>query len=202
MPTRDRSHLRRRTRKALLEAGADLLRQGAQPTMADVARDAGVSRATAYRYFDSIDALLCEAPVDAVVPPTEALFADARAATVEERVALAQRALHDVSWRNAPQLRAMLAHTLKRSIEPGGRAQVPLRQNRRQPMIEAALAPVRERLDGDRYAVLAAALALVFGTEAMVVFQDVLQLDEDRARTVEDWTVRALVRAALQEGPG
>jgi AcrR family transcriptional regulator len=199
VPVRDRSHLRRRTRKALLEAGARLLRQAGQPTMADVAREAGVSRATAYRYFDSVDALFCEAPVDAVVPLTEDLLAEAGTAAVEERVALAQRALHDVSWRNAPQLRAMLAHTLKRSIEPGRQAEVPLRQNRRLPMIEAALSPARERLDRERYRVLSAALALLFGTEAMIVFQDVLQIDEEEARTVEDWAVRALVRAALQE---
>jgi AcrR family transcriptional regulator len=202
MPAGDRSHLRRRTRKALLEAGARLLRQGEQPTMADIAAAAQVSRATAYRYFDSADALLCEAPVDAVVPPPEDLFEQHDAASVEERVVAAERVLHEVSWRNAPQLRAMLAHTLRVSLDSDRHSDVPLRQNRRIPMIEAALTPARSRLDDATYAKLCAALALVFGTESMVVFQDVLQMNEDRARDVKDWAARALVRAALQEAGG
>jgi AcrR family transcriptional regulator len=199
MPAGDRSHLRRRTRKALLEAGARLLRQGEQPTMADIAVAARVSRATAYRYFDSVDALLCEAPVDAVVPPPDDLFEQHADASLEERVVWAERVLHEVSWRNAPQLRAMLAHSLRVSLDADRTGNVPLRQNRRLPMIEAALAPVHSRLDEATYVKLCAALALVFGTESMVVFQDVLQMDEAQARGVTDWAVRALVRAALRE---
>jgi len=43
---------------------------------------------------------------------------------------------------------------------------------------------------------LTQALALVIGTEAMVVFKDVLQLDDARARKVKRWAIRALVDAA------
>jgi AcrR family transcriptional regulator len=199
VPNRDRSNQRQRTRKDLLRAGARMLRRGDQPTMADIAVEAKVSRATVYRYFDSIDALLCEAPVDEVVPAPEELFADADRLSVADRVALAERTLHEVSWRNAPQLRAMLAHTLRQSLDPS-RDGVPLRQNRRVPLIEAALAPARDQLDDATYAKLCAALALIFGTEAMVVFEDVLQMDEDEAREVKQWAVRVLVDGAMGEG--
>jgi hypothetical protein len=46
---------------------------------------------------------------------------------------------------------------------------------------------------------LRAALALVFGTESMIVFKDVLDLDERTARRVKAWAAQALVRAALAE---
>ena len=46
------------------------------------------------------------------------------------------------------------------------------------------------------------ALALIFGTESMIVFSDVLGLDEKAARKVKSWAARALVRAAANESRG
>lgn len=40
------------------------------------------------------------------------------------------------------------------------------------------------------------ALALVVGTEVMVVFKDVLQLDDAESRKVKRWAIRALGEAA------
>ena len=40
--------------------------------------------------------------------------------------------------------------------------------------------------------------ALVFGTESMIVFRDVLQMSPGRARKVKSWAVQTLVRAALE----
>ena len=40
------------------------------------------------------------------------------------------------------------------------------------------------------------ALALIIGTEGMIVFKDVLQLHDSEARKVKRWTIRALVEAA------
>ena len=56
--TAGRPNQRRRTRKDLLDAATRLMRQGRKPSLEEVAEEALVSRATAYRYFASIDALL------------------------------------------------------------------------------------------------------------------------------------------------
>jgi len=71
-----------------------------------------------------------------------------------------------------------------------------LRQNRRSPLIEAALEPARADLDPE--APLVDALALIIGTEAMVTLQDVLQLDDARARAVKAWAIAALLGAAMR----
>jgi hypothetical protein len=52
------------------------------------------------------------------------------------------------------------------------------------------------------YRKLCAALALLFGPEAMVVFRDVLQADAAEARQIKSWAVRTLVQAALAESEG
>jgi AcrR family transcriptional regulator len=196
-----RVNQRRRTRKDLLAAAARLLKGGRTPDMDAVAEAAMVSRATAYRYFPSVEALLVEAPLDGTVPAPDDVFAGDRSTDPVARVEKAEAAMHAAVYRNEPQLRAMLAASLERTSNAaaGASADVPVRQNRRTPLIEAALAPARGRLTDGAYDNLRAALALVFGTESMIVFKDVLDLDERTARRVKAWAAQALVRAALAE---
>jgi AcrR family transcriptional regulator len=194
-----RSNQRHRTRKDLLAAAGRLLKQGRTPDMDDVAREAMVSRATAYRYFPSIESLLVEAPVDGEVPAPDAVFAGDASTDPVARVDRAEAALHEMVYRNEAQLRVMLAASLERGARGAAADGVPVRQNRRTPLIEAALAPARGRFTDANYRKLCAALALVFGTESMVVFRDVLGVDEKTARRVKSWAARALVQAAMGE---
>jgi AcrR family transcriptional regulator len=201
-----RPNQRRRTRKDLLQAAARLLKAGHKPTLEEVAAEALVSRATAYRYFPSVEALLVEAPLDGEVPDPADLFRDDPSTDPAERVDRAEKALHEVVFGNEAQLRLMLINAVSRAANRTGKDDgatdgVPVRQNRRTPLIEAALAPARRRLSNAAYEKLCAALALIFGTEAMIVFRDVLGMDEKAARKVKSWAVRALVAAALDESP-
>jgi AcrR family transcriptional regulator len=198
-PKDSRGNQRLRTRKDLLLAASRLLKAGRKPSMDEIAEEALVSRATAYRYFPNLESLLLEAPLDEDAPDPETLFARASALSPEERVDRAEAALHAMICRNEARLRLMLAHSLNPPQAAPGRPSVPLRQNRRTALIAQALAPARGRLDAAAYKRLCAALALVFGPEAMVVFRDVLRMGESEARKVKSWTVRALVRAALAE---
>lgn len=198
--TTRRNNQRHRTRKDLLAAAARLLKQGRTPDMDAVAAEAMVSRATAYRYFPSIKALLVEAPLDEVIPLPRQVFPDGDASTdPADRIDRAEAALHEACYRNEAQLRLMLAANLDRTAKESRRDGIPLRQNRRMPLIEAALAPARRRLSKPAYARLCAALALIFGTESMIVFQDVLELDEKAARKIKSWAARALVSAAMTD---
>jgi AcrR family transcriptional regulator len=197
-----RSNQRHRTRKDLLAAAARLLKDGRTPPDMDaVAAEAMVSRATAYRYFPSIEALLIEAPLDGEMPDGDALFASEKSAGAAERIDRAEAALHEMIYRNEAKLRLMLATSIARKANGGavGDREVPVRQNRRTPLIEAALAPARDRMTPSAYARLCAALAMIFGPESMVVFSDVLGLDARAARRVKSWAAQSLVRAALKE---
>jgi AcrR family transcriptional regulator len=184
-----------RTRKDLLLAAGRLLKQGRKPTMDEVAEEALVSRATAYRYFPSVDALLVEVPIDEAVEEHANIFADHTSDDAEARVDQAEAFMHHVVYQNETLLRIMLANSIGRNLEDGT---LPKRQNRRIPLIEAALAPSRHRFRDEDYQRLCGALAMIFGPESMLVFRDVLRIDEKTARQIKSWAVRALVRAALE----
>ena len=194
-----RVNQRRRARKDLLQAATRLLKQGHTPTLEEVAEEALVSRATAYRYFPGIEALLLEAALDVAVPEPEAIFGPTPTDDPIARVEQAEAALHGMIVENEAPLRMMLAHSMEQRIKANasGGAEVPVRQNRRTGLIEAALAPARGRFDPPKLELLTAALALVVGTEAMVVFKDVLQMKDKDAAKVKRWAIRALVEAAM-----
>ncbi len=202
MPGRGQNQ-RYRTRKDLLEAAARLLREGRSPTVAEVADAARISRATAYRYFPSRDALLAEAPLDDEQPTPESLFAGDTSTDPVARLDKAEAAMHRATFAHPAQYRAMLARLLanaeRNADRSDGRRVLPVRQNRRTALIDAALEPARSRFDRATYEKLRAALALVFGIESMIVFRDVLGLDAETARRVKQWAIRALVEAALAE---
>jgi len=192
----ERPNQKRRTRKDLLQAAARLMGQGSKPSLEEIADEALVSRATAYRYFPGLDALLLEASLDVAILDAAELFRDESSDDPVSRLERVDAALHDMILANEGPLRMMLANSLERVVRGENDAEVPSRQNRRTPLIEAALKPVRSQFKPAAMETLCKALALIIGTEAMVVFKDVLRLDDSDARKVKRWAIRALVEAA------
>ena len=84
-----RANQKTRTRRAIIDAGRELVRTGADVTMPEVAKRALVSEATAYRYFPDLTSLLAET-IDGLWPsPAEALRPVASSADPVERVRFA-----------------------------------------------------------------------------------------------------------------
>ena len=193
-----RANQRNRTRKDLLQAASRLLKQGAKPTLEQVAEEAMVSRATAYRYFSNVDALLLEAALDLAVPEAEELMRDAPAEDPLARVMRVDDALHEMINANEPQIRMMLARSLERVLSGEDDPSTPRRQNRRVPLLEAALGPLRRQFRPGALKTLIPALALIVGTEGWIASRDVLRLDDAHARRVKRWAIQALIEAAMK----
>ena len=184
---------RSRTRRDLLEAALRVSSGGKTVTLDDVAEEARVSRATAYRYFPSVDDLLAEASLHVAFPGEECL--EGSSDDPVERLFIIDEAIARMIEANETALRMMIASTSKLPLLSSG---VPPRQNRRMPLIEAALAPARDQFRPKAYRRLTQALCLVVGTEAMLVFKDVLHLSPKQAREARRWTIKSLVESALQ----
>jgi AcrR family transcriptional regulator len=191
---------RRRTRKAIVAAAAQLLAQGKTPSVAEVAEAADVSRRTVYMYFPTLEQLLVDAALLSVSRDTVDAAIDAMDASddVEARVEQMTRVVQRQFGATEQQGRTLLRLTVD-SGAADGPSDVPRRGYRRVEWIERAIAPLRGRLDDARLERLVSALAMVIGWEAMIVARDIRALSLEEAEEVSAWAARALVRAALEE---
>ena len=192
-----------RTRRALVDAALELTRQGKSPSVAEVADAALVSRATAYRYFPTPEALALQVAADLHGPLHETIFGGLTATDVSGRVDRVVRELNARVFGDESLYRNMLRASLDLWLKDAAQRpdEVPVRQGRRRTWIAAALEPVQGRVsDADRDR-LAAALALTCGTEAMIATRDVCQLEPDAAIDVLAWAAEALVAQALAAAP-
>ena len=171
---------------------------GHQPTMAEVAVEARVSRATAYRYFDNVEALICEAAMDRDLKSAEEVFADFSSLDPVERVLRAEAEVCKIDRKYPLQLRISLANMIKRQVEAtDGFESVPLRQNRRGEFIRFALAPVRDQIETSTYEKLCSAARRVLRHRGDDRVQDVVRISDDESREVKAWAIRALIEDAL-----
>ena len=194
-----------RTRRALLDAAVRLVTAGAQPSVAEVADAASVSRRTAYRYFPTQEQMLVEAALEGVrgimakaiagPPATRRDVAD-----VEARLDRAVHALQHSAAANEQLLRTMTRLTVSTPGKPApGDRSTPKRGYRRIEWIELALAPVRKSLGKRRYERLVSAIAMCVGIEALIVLRDLRGLPEREAEEVSRWAAAVLLRASLAD---
>ena len=190
-----RTRQKARTRAALLDAARDLLAEGRNPTVEQAAAAAGVSRATAYRYFPNQRAMLVAAH-----PEIEAttLLGDDPPIDPEQRLDRTLTELIDIMVRSEPELRTML----RLSLEPGPKEDLLLRQGRAIGWLEQALAPLRDRLPAAAIRRLVLAIRAACGIEALVWLTDVAGLSREQAGDLMRWSALSLLRAALAEAEG
>jgi AcrR family transcriptional regulator len=195
-----RHRQRRRTRAAIVDAAAELLRGGTTPSVGEIADAADVSRRTVYTYFPTLEQLLLDATLGMLSQTAvdEAIDAADAGDDPAERVLAMVRAFAAMSDETLPLGRSLIRLTVD-APQPADSSR-PKRGYRRIAWIERALEPLRDELDADGFERLVSALAMVVGWEALIVLQDLRGLDRERELEVTSWAARTLVRAALAEG--
>jgi len=175
-----------RTRRALVQAASDRVREGKSTTVTEAAEDAGISRATAYRYFPSNELLLAEVALFDSGGPLVDLTQDR---PVAEVVAGLVRHVGEWAYDNEQQLRALL----RLSLDPSSGIRRP---GHRVEWIANALAPVRHQMDPVTYERLSRALTLLIGIDPVVAMTDIAGATREQALDTLEWTARTLVEVA------
>jgi AcrR family transcriptional regulator len=197
-----RERQRRRTRKAIVDAAAQLIAQGQTPSMANIAQAADVSRRTVYLYFPTLEQLLLDATLGLLTEHSvdAALDSVEDDADAEVRIDRVLRAIGELNAETLPLGRSLIRLTVE---SPPAAAETtpeaPRRGYRRIAWIERALLPLRDRLDPPAFERLVSALAVIVGWEAFIVLSDVRGLPAPEQVELTTWAARTLVRAALTE---
>jgi len=189
---------RRRTRQGIVNAAIALLQAGHDPSIAEIAEAADVSRRTVYMYFPTLEQLLIDATVGMLgeVAMEEAIDAADNGDDVLARVSAMVREMIAQSAETLPLGRRLVRLTVESPDEP---TTAPRRGYRRVSWIERALRPIRDQLAPARYDRLVSALTVVIGWEAMIVLADLRGQPSDAQRETMLWSARALITAALTE---
>lgn len=183
-----RESQKNRTRKVLVAAAGVLLRAGRRATVTDVAEAAGISRATAYRYFPTQEMLLAEVALFASGGP---LFPAApESAPVPEAIGRMVRRVGAWAYANEQPLRTIL----RLSLDPSTGVRRP---GHRIGWIADALAPVQDKIRPETYNKLSKALTLMLGIDPIVVMKDIAGASREQALDALEWSARTLVEAAL-----
>jgi AcrR family transcriptional regulator len=187
-----RERQRRRTRRAILDATVELLRRGEDPTVAEIAEAAEVSRRTVYLYFPTLEHLLADAALDASRGGIEPRFeaSEDPAERVEALVRAVQQGFAETEQLGRTIIRLTVGAP---AAATGGGG--PRRGYRRVEWIERALEPLRDTLPPERFERLVSALALVIGWESMIVLEDIRALTPAQAEEVCVWAARTLLAA-------
>lgn len=189
---------KQRTLRLLREAARELLRTGGPLTVPAAAELAGVSRATAYRYFPNNDAVVLHATMSlADNPVADADFAPVADTSLEqlgEQAAELVRATGAWAFDHETELRTML----RLSLAPE-RAEVRPRRGltNRGRWIASLLEGLPDDVPPEARERLAAALMALFGADAVVWTTDMAELPRDDAIELLAWMADVLVTATL-----
>ena len=198
MSSQDRSFERvnqkRRTRAELLRSARAIIEGGGNPSVPDAADAAGISRATAYRYFSTADDMIREAVLDGVATGigVERPANDADDATVG---LLLDKLVSDVFGMildNEAVFRAMLGTSV--NCQNKNR-----RGGRRISWLRDTLSPLEDRLSQAQFQRLVHSLSLVLGIESVIVMRDICELEPKDAEQVLRFTARAVLASALAD---
>jgi AcrR family transcriptional regulator len=189
---------RGRVFRRLLDEAVALVRRGRIPSVAEVAQSAGVSRATAYRYFPSRSQLVSAVIAEALAPVRRA---------VPQQGDSKQR-LHELLDRTysrfkeyEPHMRAALQLALEhQSLEKAGLLEEePFRRGQRTEILALTIDPLKKKLPKKTFQRLIQALAVVYGIEAMVILKDICGSSDRETEAVVRWMMDALVDAAVRK---
>lgn len=195
-----RANQKARTRTAIIDAARRLQERGLAPTVAAAASDAKVSRATAYRYFPTQQALLIELGAERLYEPIEKLLAAMTSPDAEERLVSLIDAYAEAFEHDEPRIRTALGvyqDTWLRAYRDGSAASSRLRQGRRMRWLDTVLQPLA--LPEDRRQRLKTALALTVGSDSLIILKDVCGLSSTEAAATLRRAALALLRAELRE---
>lgn len=203
-----RQNQKERTRRAIVAAAAKLIAAGTMPSMSEVADEALVSTATAYRYFPDQLSLLSAALRDGYAGMGGRFQPDiGTEPDPERRVDVAAEGLLRRIIDREALVRTVMALSLLRSVDgttPRGEA-VGLRPGFRREWIDEALRPVENKIDPSNLRLLKLALGAVMSSEALFALEDVMGVGPDEAIEVCRWMARTLTGVVIRApvpGPG
>ncbi len=189
---------RARTYRLLLDEAMKLVKSGHVPSVAEVAVRSGVSRATAYRYFESRSKLISAVIGEGLAPVRTT---ETAAYTGPERLHELFEKTFPLFRKNERHMRAALMLALEHEgLDHAGLLEEDMfRRGHRRDILRRAAAPLLAELPPAESDRLLKALSLIYGIEIYVVLKDIWGAGDREVEALARWMLDAILSAALRD---
>lgn len=183
-----------KTRKKILGAAHKLLKLKRALTMDDIAKEAGISRATIYRYYSNTDSIATELILQMNVPDGETLTAKFKDQALLDALLGIQDNYLKFSFNNENPSKKFLGAMLSSSDPKLERGQ------NRITAVRSFLAQNNSGLKAEEKEKLAHIAVLLMGIEAILVTKDVCGLTNTQSKESLRWGLEMLIKGCLHNG--
>lgn len=188
----------RRTRRRLVAAAMNLSASGALPSLTEVATQAEMSRATAYRYFPTQGALVAAMVEESLRPIIEWRPHQADAGQrIHELLAFAYPRMLE----HEGVLRAALQLSLQQWSEQRRDPKTPetLVRGNRKNILQRVVEPLEGKMSAEGLQRMIYAFSLIYGSEVFMVMKDIWHTDDNEILNVTQWMAKAILRQAEED---
>ncbi|MCG8329639.1 MAG: TetR/AcrR family transcriptional regulator [Chitinophagales bacterium] len=179
-----------KTREKLLSAANALMINGKEISVEQVAIEAGVSKATAYRYFSSKEILQKEASLHSISENKEDLFSTFDEADVEGRLERLIQYHHDLLTKNEIEFRLFLSAVMQDSVQNNANYS---RAGRRILLIEEALISLKKKTSKERFSKVVSSISVILGIESISVLKDLCGMNNDNILETWKWMIDKII---------
>ncbi len=180
------------TRKHILVQTQHLLRSGNEISMEDVIRETGLSRATVYRYFTSIDVLVKEAGLDINTAVPEELYE--KVSTYEPHIQILKipEYFNNLAFDHEEAFRKYLGAVLSQDQSSAKRGA------RRVKTLHLVMENLKAKVDDDLAEKVVNTATVLMGIEALVATRDVCGLSKKKSKETLQWALDVILAHALK----
>lgn len=183
-----RKKQKQNTRDKILETTRKLLESQAPLTMEKIAEQAGISRATIYRYYTNTDAISMDLLLQLNVPDSDTIFDQNKDASPSDAILSIQKAYLDFSFKNEQTSRKFLAAVLSSTNSKMKRG--PNRLKTLRNYFESHQTPLSE----EEKEKLIHVSVLLMGIESVITAKDVCGLDDKTAADSIIWGLEMILK--------
>lgn len=187
-----RKNQKLKTRDKILESTQSLMENSENLTLEDVAKKAGISRATIYRYYSKIEILVAEAVLDLNTKSTEEIIEDVRHLELDKAIFAIQDYYNNLTIDHEAGFRKYM------SVVLNAEQSKKMRGARRKKTLQKLFKEKAKHLSASERENLANLATVLMGIEAFVVTKDVCNLDNQQSKEVLNWGLKQVLQSVLK----
>lgn len=191
---------RKRTYVLLVTTALELFEKGAMPSVSELALEAGVSRATAYRYFPTQSDLITATVNESLGP---ILTWRPQSEKTEERIdelltfAFPRMFEHEGALRAA--LQASLQQWAQGRSAPQEVKSKQFERGNRKDILAMVTTPMKSEYPQEIVDKVIKAFSVIYGSEIFLVLKDISKMDNQQVIELAQWMAKAIMNQAISD---